>query len=274
MAPTSYLSGAGLLVLWGQVDITKVHEEELNDWWTNEHLPERLHIPGFLRARRYIAACSSSSFPSSNGIPITHRNYLTVYEVSTLDVLTSSGYTVSLDGPTAKTAKYMATMENKNRSACTVLYSAPRPEFAGLTHGVGGSLAHIVVTPPPASSSSSSPTAQNELKSWIADTLAPSFFSTSHPTVLALHVVERDEGATQSGTQTQSYVGVSFSTSEKAETRSEQWIVLVEMSTAPSAVPGAGKRAERVQPLVEQLRGKGAEMVSLQIYDLIITASE
>jgi len=257
MAPTSYLRGAGLLVLWGQVDITKIDEEGLNDWWTNEHLPERLNIPGFVHARRYFA-------PNTTSPDI--RKYLTLYEVATLDVLTSPGYMTSLEGPTAKTTKYMAGMGSQNRSACNVLYSAPRPEFVGLSHGVGGSIAHIVCTPPTDAGT------KEHLKEWVTGPFALSILTTHH-TMLALHFVQRDETATQSGTKTKSYVAVGFSSSEKTEVPKEQWIILVEMSTSPSA-PDAKKRMERIQPFIGQLEEKSVAVGSVEIYDLLSAVSE
>lgn len=257
MAPTSYLRGEGLLVLWGQVDITKIDEEALNDWWTNEHLPERLNIPGFLHARRYFAP---------NDVSPNIRKYLTLYEVSTLDVLTSPGYMTSLEGPTAKTTKFMAGMGSQNRSACTVLHSTPRPEFVGLSHGVGGSIAHIVCTPPTDAST------RQSLKQWITESFASSLL-TSHQTILALHFVQRDEAATQSGTKTKSYVAVGFSNTETAKVPQEQWIILVEMSTSPS-LPDAKKRLERIEPFVAQLNEKGIEVGSAEIYDLLSAVSE
>ena len=31
-------------------------EEEFNAWYDNEHIPERLGVPGILTARRYVSA--------------------------------------------------------------------------------------------------------------------------------------------------------------------------------------------------------------------------
>ncbi|KAL2423828.1 hypothetical protein ABEF94_008553 [Exophiala dermatitidis] len=55
---TTLLRGTASLIIWGSIKkkttttSTTVDEEALNAWWTNEHLPERLAIPGFLRTRR------------------------------------------------------------------------------------------------------------------------------------------------------------------------------------------------------------------------------
>jgi hypothetical protein len=36
-------------------------EEEFNAWYDREHLPERLSIPGFRSARRWVADCDASA---------------------------------------------------------------------------------------------------------------------------------------------------------------------------------------------------------------------
>lgn len=43
------------LILWGCIDSATTDEDALNHWWTYEHLPERLRLPGVQRARRYHA---------------------------------------------------------------------------------------------------------------------------------------------------------------------------------------------------------------------------
>jgi hypothetical protein len=48
--------GTGLLVVW--VEVPEDIEEEFNRWYNEEHIPERLAIPGFLSAARYEAVSS------------------------------------------------------------------------------------------------------------------------------------------------------------------------------------------------------------------------
>ena len=35
-------------------DFSTAHEDEFHDWYDNEHIPERLRVPGFLNAERWI----------------------------------------------------------------------------------------------------------------------------------------------------------------------------------------------------------------------------
>ena len=45
--------GNGLLMIYSDVPVE--HEEEYNRWYNEEHIPERLSIPGVLNAARYEA---------------------------------------------------------------------------------------------------------------------------------------------------------------------------------------------------------------------------
>jgi hypothetical protein len=59
-------------------------EEEFNAWYDTEHLPERLAIPGFSSARRWV----DPQAPAGTG------KYLATYELDSPKVLESPGYLV------------------------------------------------------------------------------------------------------------------------------------------------------------------------------------
>jgi len=67
----------GLLLV--MMDIDPEHEEEFNRWYNEEHVPERLSIPGFLTGRRFLAI---------EGSP----KYLALYELESPEVLESEEY--------------------------------------------------------------------------------------------------------------------------------------------------------------------------------------
>jgi len=70
--------GRGLLAVWmdpGQ----GINEDEFNEWYNKEHVPERLGIQGVLSANR---------FSSLQGIP----RYIALYELTSIDVLSSDDY--------------------------------------------------------------------------------------------------------------------------------------------------------------------------------------
>lgn len=259
--PSHFLRGRGLLVLWGSVDRTAVEEEPLNDWWTNEHLPERLSVSGFARARRYYASNSSSTSMS---------NYLTLYEVASLDILTSPDYMAKLNAPTPATQKWLPTLASMDRSACSVLYSVPRNEFKMQSNGVGGTIAQIVCTPP------SDAEKRRQALGWISEHLAPVFMS-DYKTVLAVHLVEQDDEATRSGSSSKSYdaVRLSGNDADAASGGHGRWIFLVEFAAAYSS-PMAEKDRQVVHKLVETLR-QGAthsfREIWWEIYQLICAVS-
>lgn len=93
----------GLLLVMN--DIPAELDEEFNRWYHEEHLAERLSLPGFLSARRYRAVGSQPA-------------YMVVYKCETIDVLTSPSYRNVLDNPTETTRKILPRMQNVIRAAC------------------------------------------------------------------------------------------------------------------------------------------------------------
>ena len=82
-----------------------------DDWHTYEHLHERLSIPGFVRATRWIAR---------TGQP----RYLVVYEVANVEVATSGAYLARLNAPTPWTAAMMPRFRGMIRGFADVASSA------------------------------------------------------------------------------------------------------------------------------------------------------
>ena len=64
-------------------------EEEFNAWYDDEHLPERLAIPGFRSARRWVADLKPGA-----------GKYLATYELDSAAVLTSPAYLARFENPT------------------------------------------------------------------------------------------------------------------------------------------------------------------------------
>ena len=77
--------GTGLLMVWADVPADK--EEEFNRWYNEEHLPERMAIPGFLGGARYEAV---------KGGP----KHLAVYELESAAVMESPAYKKVQANPT------------------------------------------------------------------------------------------------------------------------------------------------------------------------------
>jgi len=69
--------GTGLLAVW--MDVAAENEGDLNRWYETEHLSERMAVPGFLTARRYV---------SQEGEP----KFVALYDLEAPAVLQSDAY--------------------------------------------------------------------------------------------------------------------------------------------------------------------------------------
>ena len=94
----------GALAIWH--DIRAGREADFEDWYKNEHFPERLGVPGFRRGRRYEAVV---------GAP----RYFCAYLGDTAETFVSPPYIARLNNPTPWTRKTMQEgFINMNRTVC------------------------------------------------------------------------------------------------------------------------------------------------------------
>jgi hypothetical protein len=82
-------------------------EAEFNAWYDDEHLPERLSVPGFRSARRWIAEAAPGA-----------GKYLATYELDSMAVLHSAAYLARLDNPTPWTRRCLGASVVFRRWAC------------------------------------------------------------------------------------------------------------------------------------------------------------
>lgn len=183
------LRGDAVLALWGNGD--PAVDADFNDWYTHEHLPERIAIPGFLRARRYVA-----DLP---GPPPTWK-YFTLYETASLAVLRSPEYLHALDNPTPGTRRYMPLMAELARTACQVVHSVAKG-------GEGGNLAFVEFAPE-----------TDELIPWLLSTLDTRMLSRSG--TLGVHVARADPDTSSARDQTEMYRAVTA--------KLGRWLLLIE----------------------------------------------
>ena len=139
------LSSDAMMVLFYDIEgDTNDHD----DWHSYEHFHERLSVPGFLRATRWIA---------TDGAP----RYLVTYEVSDVNVGTSDAYLERLNNPTPWTSDIMPRFRGMIRGFCNVV--------ASCGFGFGQSAVAIRFTPEEG--------AEKTLSDWIAKTLLPDLAS-------------------------------------------------------------------------------------------------
>ncbi|HZP85268.1 MAG TPA: hypothetical protein VFB54_00510 [Burkholderiales bacterium] len=94
-------------------DVAADAEDEFNRWYQNEHLPERLGVPGFNNVRRYVAENAT-------------LQYFAIYETDDPDVLTSPAYRERLSAPTPWTQRMMPSFRNMHRTVMRADYRAMR----------------------------------------------------------------------------------------------------------------------------------------------------
>ena len=115
------LLGQGSLFFWH--DIAEGGNDDYEHWHSFQHMPERLHVPGFRRGRRYLNTKAHGP------------KWVIWYEVDAPAVLTSPPYLERLNNPTPWTLQAVSNFKNTSRTICTVA------ETRG--HGVGELIATI-----------------------------------------------------------------------------------------------------------------------------------
>jgi hypothetical protein len=151
------LAGTGMLLT--SMDIDPSDEAEFNRWYDREHLEERVAIPGFLEARRYIAHQASPK-------------YLSLYSTATFEVLDSPAYRAALASQTDWSKANIARFENMIRGVARITIS----------RGVGrGAVLGIIRLRPDADS-------KETLRTALKETLDPKALDG----IISMHLMEND----------------------------------------------------------------------------------
>jgi hypothetical protein len=136
------LHGKGMLAVFNQVKASD--ERDFNEWYNREHIDERVNLPGFHRARRYVAV---------RGAP----KYLATYECDSVEDLAAPGYLRLLANQTPWTQAVMARFTRFRRLTSRVQVD--------MTHGVGGAVAAVRFVPDPRK--------RRPLVAWLQDSALP-----------------------------------------------------------------------------------------------------
>jgi hypothetical protein len=136
------LHGKGMLIVFNEVKARD--ERDFNEWYNREHIDERINLPGFRRARRYVAV---------RGTP----KYLATYECDSVGDLARPGYLALLANQTPWTQAVMARFTHFNRMTLRVQVD--------LTHGIGGAVAAVKFAPDPSE--------RRALAAWLQETALP-----------------------------------------------------------------------------------------------------
>lgn len=104
---------SGAVAIWH--DIAPEGLAEFYAWHGEEHMPERVSIPGFRSGRRFIAKAGDLQF-------------FNLYETQSPEVVRSPAYKARLDSPTPRTLSAVRHFRNVARSLCRVLVKHTAPE--------------------------------------------------------------------------------------------------------------------------------------------------
>jgi len=116
----------GVLAIWNDID--PQNENDYHEWYFQEHLLERLHIPGFLTAVRYEGVGPGPKF-------------FTYYLTTSIEILKSPAYLERINKPTEWTRRNMAFFRNMNRTACR--------QTVDLGRGIGCAAITLEIKPGP-----------------------------------------------------------------------------------------------------------------------------
>jgi hypothetical protein len=185
------LHGKGLLIVFNEVKARD--ERDFNEWYNREHIDERVNLPGFQRARRYVAV---------RGTP----KYLATYECDTVGDLAAPGYLALLANQTPWTQAVMARFTQFNRMTLRVQVD--------LTHGVGGAVAAVKFAP--------APRERRALATWLHEIALPK--AIARPGLVGAAAGENDLEVANAPLQNKS---MDHPKADEAE-----WVVLLEGSDA------------------------------------------
>lgn len=97
---------AALLLV--MIDVDPDYDDEFNRWYEEEHFPERVGLPGFLSARRFV---------SYDGGP----KYLALYDLESVDALETPEYLRLVTPPSEWTLKVESHFTSRLRAVYTEL---------------------------------------------------------------------------------------------------------------------------------------------------------
>jgi len=225
----------------GYSDNHRVSEHHLNKWWTNEHLVERLHHPGFISASRWLS-------PDPNNT--ARKEYLAWYVVRSPDTLKSEEYRTSLENPTPDTIRYMQALTDWKRAAYAIHHNyIPAKKVVKPSEGNVLLLLTFYVGPD---------TSRDMVQEYDINHLQSS--------VLTALVLRRRDDYTQLGVKTKSYDGVHFR-SEQRDLYSEEWILFLEYgSNTPR-----DKIDRDARSMQNFFASRGARIAEVKIFSHIVT---
>jgi hypothetical protein len=185
------LRGKGMLITLTEVKAR--HERDFNEWYNREHIDERINLPGFHRARRYLAVRGSPK-------------YLATYECNSVNDLATPGYLDLLANQTPWTQAVMARFTHFNRLTLRMQVD--------LTHGIGGAVSIVRFVP--------DPRRRRALIQWLHETVLPR--AVQRPGMLGAAAGENDVDIANAPSRAKSM--------DQPRAEEAEWVVLLEGADA------------------------------------------
>lgn len=193
------LLGTGMLLTF--TEVAPEDELDFNEWYNREHIDERVFMPGFRRARRYVAAD-----------PSTRVKYFASYETGSVQDLCAPDYMKLLGNQSDWSKRVMAKFTHFDRLTltCTV----------DLAHGISGAAGLARFFPPDES--------KQRLREALRDGLLPQL--AGRPGMHGAVLLENDLEVVAAGMRAQGR--------PVPERMRQEWVVILDGST-PAIVGGA-----------------------------------
>jgi hypothetical protein len=201
------LRGKGMLITLTAVKSRD--ESDFNEWYNREHIDERVNLPGFHRARRYVAVKASPK-------------YLATYECDSVSDLATPGYLQLLANQTAWSQAVMARFTHFNRLTLRIQID--------LTHGVGGAVTCVRFVPDLRK--------RNALAAWLEGTALPRVIARNG--MLGAVAAENDIDIANAPLQDKSM--------DRPKALDAEWVVLLE-GADPKATAAAARDTFRLSTL-------------------------
>lgn len=207
------LRGKGMLITL--TEVKSRDEADFNEWYNREHIDERVNLPGFHRARRYVAVEG----------PKTARKtpkYFATYECDSVGDLATPGYLHLLANQTPWTQSVMARFTRFHRLTLRIQVD--------LTHGSGGVITAVHFVP--------DPRRRKALVAWLQDTALPK--AVARNGMLGAFAAENDLDAANAPVQQKSM--------DHPKALDAEWVVVLE-GADPAATAAAAREAFKLATL-------------------------
>ena len=183
------LYGKGMLITFSETPPEV--EEDFNEWYNREHIDERVWMPGFHRARRYVDANSNADI-----------KYFATYETDKVEDLADPEYMELLKDQSDWSKKVMSTFTKFDRITANVTID--------LSHGFGGACLAARFFPGIG--------IMSKLRDNLAENLLPNIVSI--PGIIGAVLVENNLSVVNEGRRAQGM--------EIPENETPEWIILIE----------------------------------------------